>query len=117
MNWLKRKLLPIKRALDKWLAEESQIQTEIQPKTKEIQEEREITPPISPPPATNIDRNPGINCPQCGHKFPVSIEILLSLQPIYCPSCNLKLELNKEKSKEALEAMEKMWRAINQPKK
>lgn len=116
MNWLKRRLIPLKRVLDKWLAEETEIQTEIQTKTEEIQEEREITPPISPTPATNIDRNPGINCPQCGHKFPVSIEILLTSQAIYCPACNLKLELNREKSKEALEAMEKVYRAINKTK-
>ena len=107
MNWLKRRLMPLKKALDKWLAAETEDQTE----TVEVQEEREIAPPISPSPAPNIDHNPGINCPQCANKFPVSIEILLTSHAIYCPACNLNLELNREKSKEALEAMEKVYRA------
>lgn len=47
---------------------------------------------------TLISKQPGLVCPQCSHKIQVSIDMLLSGAPIECPSCQLKLNVNKEES-------------------
>lgn len=94
--------MPLKRGLDKWLSEEK-----VEQETK-----TELVQPSPKPQTASFDRSPGINCPKCGHKFPVTIEQLLTSESIICPSCALKLELNKEKSKEALEAMEKLYKTL-----
>ncbi|MBI5179432.1 MAG: hypothetical protein HZA04_09275 [Nitrospinae bacterium] len=59
-----------------------------------------------------MDPNPGLGCPQCGFRIPISIQMLLSGQPIGCPACHLELRVNREESKETLNALEKVAEAI-----
>jgi hypothetical protein len=51
---------------------------------------------------------PGLNCPRCATRFPVTIPQLLSGQPIFCPSCKLQLNLDRSKSSQALESLNKL---------
>ena len=96
--------MPLKKGLDKWLVEE---------KDEQVKKQNEVVHPDMQPQLATFDRSPGINCPKCAHKFPVTIEQLLASNFIICPSCALRLELNREKSKEALEAMEKLFTKLN----
>ena len=50
-----------------------------------------------------------IKCPNCGNDILIgSLESLLSNNFFICGRCNLKLELNKAKSQQALEALKKV---------
>jgi hypothetical protein len=51
---------------------------------------------------------PGIGCPRCQQHIEVSIPVLLSGMPITCPHCALELKVNREKSKDSFEALEKL---------
>jgi hypothetical protein len=51
---------------------------------------------------------PGLPCPSCGLRFPVSIEGLLSDQPITCPACGLALTVHREKSEDSLKALRRV---------
>jgi predicted nucleic acid-binding Zn-ribbon protein len=51
-------------------------------------------------------------CPSCGLRFPVSIEELLSGQPIACPACGLALRVHREKSEASLEALRRVCDAV-----
>jgi predicted nucleic acid-binding Zn-ribbon protein len=55
---------------------------------------------------------PGLPCPACGLRFPVSIEALLSDLPIACPACGLALSVHREKSEESLDALRRVREAI-----
>lgn len=49
--------------------------------------------------------NPGLNCPKCGQKIAISIEQLISKSEIICPACGLQLNVDGEKSANALGAL------------
>jgi len=62
--------------------------------------------------ATPISRKPGINCPECGQHFPVSMEMLLFQAAVQCPYCRLELTINKEASSKALEPLKTFYQKM-----
>lgn len=59
----------------------------------------------------------GMPCPECSGFIPISMYQLLSLNPIFCPYCGLKLEINKTASERALDALKKVEEAEKEVKK
>ena len=57
-------------------------------------------------------RVPGIRCPQCGNFIPTSIQQILFSQVLFCPTCGLKLNIDKRKSEKALKILEKVDEAM-----
>lgn len=53
----------------------------------------------------------GMKCPQCGAFIETSIFQLLPSTAIVCPNCNLRLVIDRMKSKAAFEAMRKVQAA------
>lgn len=47
-------------------------------------------------------QTPGLDCPECGARIPVTMEMLLHETAIECGNCGLKLAVDREKSKESL---------------
>jgi len=54
----------------------------------------------------------GLTCPQCGLRIQVTIELLLNKPSICCSGCGLKLDIDQEKSKAALTALQKAYQHI-----
>lgn len=54
---------------------------------------------------TKQQRTPGLACPKCGHFIETSIAELISASYIECKHCRLRLEINKQESKKALEIL------------
>lgn len=50
-------------------------------------------------------RRPGLACPKCGHFIETTIAELISAPHLICRHCRLKLEINKQESKQALEIL------------
>ena len=53
-------------------------------------------------------RVPGIRCPHCGNFIPTSIQQILYSSCLFCPTCGLKLNIDKRKSDKALEILAKV---------
>lgn len=51
---------------------------------------------------------PGIRCPHCGNFIPTSIQQILFSNCLFCPSCGLKLNIDKRKSDKALKILAKV---------
>ena len=51
---------------------------------------------------------PGIRCPHCGNFIPTSIQQILFSGVLFCPTCGLKLNIDKRKSDKALEILKKV---------
>ncbi len=51
-------------------------------------------------------QTPGLDCPECGHRIPTSIPILLSGRPLFCGGCGLKLEIDMQKSSYVLDKLQ-----------
>ncbi|AFL83176.1 hypothetical protein Belba_0518 [Belliella baltica DSM 15883] len=73
---------------------------------KPVKVENNATPSIS------ISKNPGLKCPECSTRIPISIQTLLTSNGVTCPNCDLELEIDKEKSEGALHALEKLQSGI-----
>lgn len=56
-------------------------------------------------------KEPGLMCPVCGKFIPTSVAELLSCRGLDCPSCGLHLEIDREQSQKALEALQQLDRA------
>jgi transcription elongation factor Elf1 len=65
--------------------------------------------PAASPPA---QKPPGLDCPKCRFRMPVSIQMLLSGQPVVCPSCGLRLTIERERSKACLDELRKVHDAV-----
>ncbi len=50
----------------------------------------------------------GMNCPDCEGFIPVSIHQLLFEGGISCPHCGLKMTINRQQSKAAIDALSKV---------
>ncbi|MDO4691688.1 MAG: hypothetical protein Q4A64_02320 [Porphyromonadaceae bacterium] len=59
----------------------------------------------------NEQRRPGLNCPKCNRFIETTIAELISAPYIECKHCRLKLEINKQESKRALEILGDVERA------
>jgi hypothetical protein len=54
---------------------------------------------------------PGLPCPQCGQRLVVSMEALMSLQPVVCV-CGLTLRVDVERSRETLHDLRELQRRL-----
>lgn len=61
-----------------------------------------------------IKKNPGLDCPRCNFRIIISIEMLLSGDPVVCPNCGLKLSVDQEKSNACLNALRKVNNAVKE---
>lgn len=59
----------------------------------------------------NTQKPSGINCPQCTFFIPLTITDLLYRDGVVCPCCSLTLTTNKEASRQALEALQRVQHA------
>jgi DNA-directed RNA polymerase subunit RPC12/RpoP len=66
---------------------------------------------------TQPPKPPGLDCPTCGFRIIISVPMLLSGQPIVCPSCRLKLSVEREQSKACLTELEKVYDAVQKVEK
>lgn len=57
-------------------------------------------------------RVPGIRCSQCGNFIPTSIQQILFSHTLFCPTCGLKLNIDKRKAEKALKILEKVDEAM-----
>ena len=57
------------------------------------------------------ERKVGMNCPQCNSFIETSIYQLLTADSLRCPACQLKLSIDRLKSKTALDALNKVQQA------
>ena len=53
----------------------------------------------------------GINCPQCGTFVDTAIFEILTSNAFVCPSCHLRLNIDRMKSKQAFDALRKVQAA------
>lgn len=73
----------------------------------------EASPPESPKlpeptPVVQVSARPGLDCPECGHRIPVTIHNLLHDKSIICGHCLLELDVDRDKSKPSLEALSRL---------
>jgi DNA-directed RNA polymerase subunit RPC12/RpoP len=68
-------------------------------------------PPVAAP-EVQISKLPGLDCPSCGFRMIISVPMLLSGEPVICPSCRLKLTVEREQSKACLTELEKVYEAV-----
>lgn len=52
----------------------------------------------------------GMSCPVCNGFIPISMYQILE-SSIFCPSCGLRLDINKNASSKAIEALKKVEKA------
>ena len=64
--------------------------------------------PTKPKMQQQLQRVPGIRCPHCGNLIPTSIQQILFSSSLFCPTCGLKLNIDKRKSDKALEMLKKV---------
>ena len=64
--------------------------------------------PDKPRMTQHEQRLPGIRCPKCGNFIPTSIQQILFSSCLFCPTCGLKLNIDKRKSDKALKILEKV---------
>jgi DNA-directed RNA polymerase subunit RPC12/RpoP len=64
--------------------------------------------PTKPKMQQQLQRVPGIRCPHCGNLIPTSIQQILFSSSLFCPTCGLKLNIDKRKSDKALEMIKKV---------
>jgi hypothetical protein len=67
------------------------------------------TPVVKEVPA---QKAPGLDCPQCGFRIMISVPMLLSGGPIFCPACRLKLTVDQEQSRACLNELQKVYDAV-----
>lgn len=64
--------------------------------------------PTKPRMQQQEQRVPGIPCPHCGNFIPTSIQQILFSNCLFCPTCGLKLNIDKRKSDKALKILAKV---------
>ena len=64
--------------------------------------------PTKPRMQQQQQRIPGIRCPHCGNFIPTSIQQILFSSSLFCPTCGLKLNIDKKKSDKALKILAKV---------
>ena len=56
-------------------------------------------------------RPSGMPCPQCGGFIPVSMQQIIADSSILCPHCGLRLYINQQESRPAIDALKKFQQA------
>lgn len=64
--------------------------------------------PTKPRMQQQQQRIPGIRCPHCGNLIPTSIQQILFSSCLFCPTCGLRLNIDKKKSDKALKILAKV---------
>ena len=64
--------------------------------------------PSKPKMQQQQQRIPGIRCPHCGNLIPTSIQQILFSNCLFCPTCGLRLNIDKKKSDKALKILAKV---------
>lgn len=64
--------------------------------------------PTKPRVQQQEQRIPGIRCPHCGNFISTSIQQILFSKCLFCPTCGLKLNIDKRKSDKALKILKKV---------
>jgi DNA-directed RNA polymerase subunit RPC12/RpoP len=80
-------------------------------------ESKNLPVPKEETPEVEISRRPGLSCPECGTKLVISMESLLSYEPVQCHNCGLELIIDEEKSKQSIESLRKLQVGLSQAKK
>ena len=57
------------------------------------------------------EQKAGLKCPQCGTFIQTSIFELLTTNALICPTCRLRLNIDRIKSRKAFEALRKVTNA------
>ncbi len=65
-------------------------------------------------PVVEVSRDPGLRCPECATHIHVTIADLLYVGSVVCPTCHLVLEVDKERSHGAIDALAKLEAAHEQ---
>ena len=55
---------------------------------------------------------PGICCPQCNNVIPITIQQLAFSSVLFCPTCGLKLNIDKKKHEKTLKILENVDEAM-----
>jgi len=58
--------------------------------------------------------NTGFPCPSCTHKIKASIEQILTGSSIFCGGCGLRLDIDRQSSAQAIEALQTLNQAVAQ---
>jgi transcription elongation factor Elf1 len=58
--------------------------------------------------------NHGFPCPNCNHKIKASIEQILTGSSIFCGGCGLRLDIDRQSSAPAIEALKTLNQAVGQ---
>ncbi len=62
-------------------------------------------------------RQPGLVCPQCQNKIPVSILNLLQDSAVLCPYCNLELKIDQQQSQASLSKLKNFYSQYKEAEK
>lgn len=57
------------------------------------------------------EQKAGMKCPRCGNFIETSIFQLLTTNALICPHCNLRLNIDRMKSRQAFDALRKVQAA------
>ena len=60
---------------------------------------------------------PGVTCPGCGNFIPTTIAELLTAHSLRCPTCSLQLMIDRQQSRKALDALQKVQYAQERVRK
>lgn len=66
------------------------------------------TIPTRPRMQQQLQQMPGIQCPHCGNFIPTSIQQILYDSCLFCPTCGLKVNIDKKKADKALKILAKV---------
>ena len=58
------------------------------------------------------DRGGQMPCPECGFKIKIAIEDLLFQGEFTCPGCHLRLQLDRDRSRTSLQALQDLHVAM-----
>ncbi|RGN51175.1 MULTISPECIES: hypothetical protein [unclassified Bacteroides] len=60
---------------------------------------------------TELQQKTGLNCPVCGAFIPATITQLITVSSLSCSHCGLRLDIDREASRKAIDALTKVRKA------
>jgi transcription elongation factor Elf1 len=57
---------------------------------------------------------PGVLCPECQGVIKFTLQQLLSMRPVYCSNCGLKLTMDVAQSQESVQTLQRLQKAMDQ---
>ena len=64
--------------------------------------------------SNGLNQAPGLECPQCGFRIQITFETLFEDLAVCCSICGLELFIDQQKSKPAIDALEDLYRSMQQ---